>query len=141
MFACADYAASARGVLLRQNYSLRRSARPSSVPTSAACDGEGGGGSSMALPASLQAALERLDPFPDRRPDFRDALGAEHQRHDGDQNENMPNAEVGEHAQNVAASAQAAAAPPSHLATASSRTVGRSNPATTTVATNGPAGA
>src|SRR6266545_3494870 len=87
----------------------------------------------------LQAALERLNALADRRPDFRDALGAEHQGDDGHQNQDVPDTEVCEHAQNIAASARRRCATVA-FGNRSIRTIGRSNPETTTVASKGPEG-
>src|SRR5258708_33842129 len=42
----------------------------------------------------LQPALERLNALADRRPDFRDALGSEHQRDDAPRDQNVPEAEA-----------------------------------------------
>ena len=42
----------------------------------------------------LQALLEGLDALPDRRTDFRNPLGPEQQRDDGNQQQDMPNTEV-----------------------------------------------
>src|SRR5882762_7851190 len=63
MFACADYAASTRGVLLRRRYSLRRFGAPA-FGTDFDCGGGGAGGSSIALPASCRPRLNACIPLP-----------------------------------------------------------------------------